>query len=102
RIDLRSRATGLGVNLAGVFPGGLLEAEGKLQRANPQSLSLDVCLASARSLLEWLQLPPAVEGSGEAVLSLRWPHDNGGGYQLAGRFELWDGRLALAYPQEAP
>lgn len=102
RIDLRSRPTGLGLNLAGVFPGGLLEAEGNLRRANLQSLSLDISLASARSLLEWLQLPPAVEGSGEAMLSLRWPHNNDGGYQLAGRFELWDGRLALAYSQEAP
>lgn len=92
RIDLRSQPAGLGVNLAAVFPGGVAEASGVLTGEMPESLAVDVSLAEFEKLLEWLELPVVVEGSGQATLSLSWSPSESAAYELDGRFELWDGR----------
>lgn len=98
RIDLRSHRNGLGVSLATVFPGGLIEASGVLTHQSPRSLALDASLSEFGRLLEWLELPAALEGSGEAQLTLSWPRESGSGFELEGRFDLWDGHWRVAGP----
>ncbi|HSH27760.1 MAG TPA: hypothetical protein VK972_08370, partial [Wenzhouxiangella sp.] len=43
-----------------------------------------------------LELPPVVAGSGEAKLSLSWPLEGSSGFELEGRFDLWDGNWRVA------
>lgn len=91
RIDLRTQPAGLGIGLAAVFPGGLVEASGVIAGNGTESLSADVSLAEFGRLLDWLGLPAVIQGSGEATLTLRWPAGNSSGFQAEGQFELWDG-----------
>ncbi len=96
RIDVRSHDAGLAVNLATVFPGGLIEATGVLTHQSPRSLAVDVSLSQADQLFQWFELPPVVNGSGEAKLFLSWPLEGNSGFQLEGRFDLWDGNWRVA------
>lgn len=91
RVDLRSRPEGMGVNVATVFPGGLVEASGVVTGQPPDSLIVDVSLAELEQMLEWRELPIVMDGSGESTLTLSWPLEGRSGYQLEGRYELWDG-----------
>lgn len=102
RIDLRSQSAGMGVNLAAVFPGGLVDASGVLTGQAPESLALDVSLADLDQLLEWRTLPAVVDGSGESTLTLSWPIEGGTGYRLEGRYELWDGYWRVAREHGEP
>ncbi|RFF26451.1 AsmA family protein [Wenzhouxiangella sp. 15181] len=102
RIDLRSRSAGMGVNLAAVFPGGLVDASGVLTGQVPESLALDVSLADLDQLLEWWKLPAVVDGSGESMLTLNWPIEGRNGYRLEGRYELWDGYWRVARENGEP
>lgn len=91
RIDLRSRNSGLGLNLLTTFPGGLVEASGVLTGQASESLAMDISLAEFGRLLEWLGWPAVIDGSGESRLSLIWPVEDDAGYRIEGRFDLWDG-----------
>jgi len=102
RIDLRSQAAGLGVNLATVFPGGLAEASGVLTGQRPETLAVDLTLADFGQLLEWLELPVTVDGSGEAELALHWPAEAASAFRLEGRIELWDGHWRIARGDAEP
>ncbi|WP_376696399.1 AsmA family protein [Wenzhouxiangella sp. EGI_FJ10305] len=102
RIDLRSRPEGMGVNLATVFPGGLIEASGVMTGRGADSLIVDVSLADLGQLLEWREVPPVVDGSGEATLTLSWPIEDRSDYRLEGRYELWDGYWRVGRDQGEP
>ncbi|RFF30467.1 AsmA family protein [Wenzhouxiangella sediminis] len=101
RVDLRTQSAGLGLNIAAVFPGGLIEASGVMTGGASHSLAVDVSLAEFGQLLGWLDLPPILEGSGEAQLSLSWGRENGPAFALDGRFDLWDGSLRIAREDSA-
>ncbi|MEE4303145.1 MAG: AsmA family protein [Wenzhouxiangella sp.] len=96
RVDLRTQQAGLGLNIAAVFPGGLIEGSGVMTGGGPHSLAVDASLAEFGELLGWLDLPPILDGSGEAELTLSWGRDPDPAYTLDGRFDLWDGSLSIA------
>ncbi len=96
RVDLRTQSAGMGINVAAVFPGGLLEASGVMTKAPPHSLAVDASLAEFGQMLDWLALPASLEGSGEAQLTLSWGDASTPAYVLDGRFDLWDGSLGMS------
>jgi len=91
RVDLRSQSSGLGLNLAAVFPGGLAEASGVLAAGGSNSLAGDAIIAELGQLLDSLGLPTIAGGSGEARFSLEWPSESGASFLLEGQLGLWDG-----------